>query len=107
MRLEKKYVSFKEMKKHLTSNKADTLTFAVDQLLLKANSLQDLIDKIAELKKVKFSESNDFKTAAIIKKHIRYRQTHNRVLFTVNKKNQIRMTNVDYESETAQERLSF
>ena len=34
MRLEKRYISFKEMKKHLTSNKADTLTFYVDQLLL-------------------------------------------------------------------------
>ena len=107
MRLEKKYISFKEMKAHLTNNKADTLTFAVDQLLLKANSLQDLIDKIAELKEVKFSASNDFKNAAIIKKHIRYRQTHNRVVFSVNKKHQLRMINIDYESESAQDRLTF
>jgi mRNA-degrading endonuclease RelE of RelBE toxin-antitoxin system len=107
MRLEKRYTNFAELKKHLTSNKADTLTFYVDQLLLKANTAQQLLDKINEVKKTKFTQSNDFKNLSIVKKHIRYRQNHNRVIFSVNKKNQIRMINVDYESENAQEKLSY
>jgi len=105
MRLEKRYISFKEMKKHLTSNKADTLTFFVDQLLLKANTLSELFDKINEVKKTTFDKSNDFKSIAIIKKHIRYRQNHNRIVFTKNKKDQIRMIEIDYKAESSQDSL--
>lgn len=105
MRLEKRYISFKEMKKHLTSNKADTLTFAVDQMLLKAHTLTELFDEINALKAVKFETNKDFKNLAIIKKHIRYRQTHNRIVFTKNKKDQVRMIALDYKAENSQEKL--
>lgn len=105
MRLEKTYISFKELKNHLTSNKADTLTFFVDQILLKANTLKEIEAKIIEVKKTTFKTSNDFKSIAIIKKHIRYRQNHNRIVFSKNKKDQIRMINIDYKSEASQESL--
>jgi mRNA-degrading endonuclease RelE of RelBE toxin-antitoxin system len=106
MRLEKTYTDFTALKKHLSSAKADTLTFFVDQLLLSANTLNELLDKVNEVKKVKFNESNDFKNLAILKKHIRYRQTHNRICFSVNKKHQVRAINVDYKSEI-QNRLTY
>ena len=99
MRLEKRYASFKEMKKHLTSAKADTLTFFVDQLLLKAHTLNELFDKINEVKESTFTKSNDFKTIAIIKKHIRYRQNHNHIVFSKSKQDKIRMIDIDYESK--------
>ena len=96
MRLEKTYISFVELKKHLTSNKHDTLTFAVDQLLLKSHTLNELKEKIDELKKESYSESRDFKSIAIIKKHIRYRQTHNRLIFSKSKADKVRMIALDY-----------
>ena len=98
MRLQKAYSTFKEMKKHLTSNKADALTFAVDQLLLTANTLDELKAKIDELKLTTYTESRDFKNLSIIKKHIRYRQTHNHIVFSKSKADKIRMINVDYEN---------
>jgi hypothetical protein len=75
--------------------------------LTKANTLQQIIDKIAELKTTAFKDSNDFKSSAIVKKHIRYRQTHNRIVFAVNKKREIRMIDIDYNAETAQEKLTY
>ena len=106
MRIEKIYSSFKELKKHLTSAKADTLTFFVDQLLLTNHTKEALLEKIKEVKETKFKTSNDFKTLAIVKKHIRYRQAHNNIVFSVNKKNEIRMIAVDYDSEV-QETLKY
>jgi len=101
MRLQKSYVSFKEMKKHLTSNKADSLTFAVDQILLTANTLQEIKVKIDELKSESYPESRDFKNLSIIKKHVRYRQSHNHIVFSKSKNEKIRMINLDYENVQA------
>ena len=104
-RLEKKYIDFKSLKKHLDSAAVTTLTFAVDKLLLKANTIDELYAAIVELKETKFKESNDFKSLAIVKKHIRYRQAHNRIIFSVNKKNQFRMTAIDYTSDEHQKSI--
>ena len=98
MRLEKTYKSFSELKKHLKSNDHDTLTFAVDQILLTANTLAEIQAKIEKLKSNDYTESNDFKNLTIIKKHIRYRQTHNKIVFSMSKANKLRMINLDYEN---------
>ena len=98
MRLQKTYADFATLKKHLTSSKHDTLTFDVDQLLLKAHTLDELKEKIDDLKANVYTKSNDFKNVSVIKKHIRYRQTHNHIVFSKSKQDKIRMIAIDYNS---------
>ena len=98
MRLNKTYATFAELKKHLTANKHDCLTFAVDQMLLKASTLDEIKKAIDELKESTYKQSKDFKTLSVIKKHIRYRQSHNHIVFSKSKADKIRIIDIDYEN---------
>ena len=51
----------------------NTFDNVVDKLLLEGHALEDLLLKIEERKAVDFPDSKDFKSVAVIRKHISYR----------------------------------
>jgi len=101
-RVKSKYENIKELKKHLNSAESKKLTIAVDKLFLKARTLQEIFDSIHALKESAFQESNDFRSIAIVKKHIRYRQAHG-WHFSLSKASKIRL--IDYNVSELQSNL--
>ena len=101
-RVKTQYIDFKNLKKHLSSNEPKRLTFAVDKLFLKSRTLEDLFKAINQIKSDNFPESNDFKSIAIVKKHIRYRQAHG-WQFSLSKASKIRL--VGYDMQNLQDSL--
>jgi hypothetical protein len=101
-RIKSKYENISELRKHLNSAESKKLTFAIDKLFLKARSLQEIFAEIESLKASVFSESSDFKSIAIVKKHIRYRQAHG-WQFSLSKANKVRL--VDYNVNELQSNL--
>jgi len=93
-RIKSKYENFASLKKHLQSAESKKLTIAVDKLFLKARTLTEIFASIKELKETAFAESNDFRSIAIVKKHIRYRQAHG-WQFSLSKAKKIRLTAYD------------
>ena len=101
-RVKSKYENFASLKKHLSSAESKKLTIAVDKLFLKARSLKEIFSEIDKLKSSAFSESSDFKSIAIVKKHIRYRQAHG-WQFSLSKANKVRL--IAYDTTSLQSNL--
>jgi len=93
-RVKSKYENIAELRKHLKSVESKKLTIAVDKLFLKARTLTEIFAEIDSLKASVFTESSDFKSLAIVKKHIRYRQAHG-WHFSLSKANKIRLIAYD------------
>jgi len=93
MNTSKVYTDFSKAKRDyskITLENAKTLTSYVDSLLFKAHTLEQIFEKIEAAKAQKFTSSRDFKNLSILKKHIKYRQEHDKLQVNISTKNKLR-----------------
>ena len=92
---ESKFNEVKKAYSNVDLENAKSLTQYVDSLLFKSRKLDEIMSLINEAKESKFTESRDFKTIAILKKHIRYRQAHDKFKVSATKSNKVRLAALD------------
>ncbi len=90
----KQFKEFKIVKKkysNITLENCKTLTSYVDSLLFKSRTLDEVFKKIEEAKATKFKASNDFKNLSVLKKHVKYRISHDKFKISLSKANKLRL----------------
>ena len=86
-----KYTTFEELAAHLTAAPEKRLTMVVDKMLLEGQTLKDMLAEVEERKTLDFKDSNDFKSVAILKKHVAFRASKGWV-FTVGADGVVKLT---------------
>ena len=94
-----KYADFADLKSSLEAAPEKRLTMVVDKLLLEGHTMKEVLAEIEERKTQDFKDSNDFKSVAIIQKHIRYRASKGWV-FTIFKNGKVKLTGYEQEPQT-------
>ncbi len=93
-----KYANFGELKTALEAAPEKLLTMIVDKLLLEGYTMPDILAEVEERKATDFPKSKDFKSIAIIKKHISFRASKGWV-FTVNENGVVQLTGYEHEPQ--------
>lgn len=93
-----KYSTFEELSAHLTAAPEKRLTMVVDKLLLEGYTLKDLLSEVEERKTLDFKDSNDFKSIAILKKHVAFRASKGWI-FTISAEGSVKLTGYSDESQ--------
>ena len=94
-----KYADFGELKESLQKAPEKRMTMIVDKLLLEGMSIEAILSEVEERKKTDFPENRDFKNAAIVQKHIRFRASKGWV-FKIFKNGKVKLVDYAHEPQT-------